>query len=347
MTTLSSLSLFDPLDLSLAPLSPKEKISRLCNTISRRFFRLLRFHLLFHLLYALAGLTQLLFIIWVLVNHQTSPLAAFLLAALFLTGFSYFVLRLILEAEKQRGIDRLTSLYLLSCRSLCGEIGTPGHHRSLASALCKLSEGLAKDLEKWSLIPLPFSLSKSQTFGKCFRRLINRMSWRTLLSARETCLLLATEEYLTLLKLDPLDLGTHSALANAYVTLATLYQSVGELKRGAEEELKPYYSAASARAIEELAILSDLSPEDPWVWSQLAYSYRDLGLVAEEIAAYEALLHLQPSDWESWFQLGICYFQQGAIAKGLQAYRHLRHANHPKAEVLIDFYGRGLKPAIG
>lgn len=100
------------------------------------------------------------------------------------------------------------------------------------------------------------------------------------------------------------------------------------------------YRLATERAIEEFKIICSYAPDDPWVLSQLALSYRDLQLPFEEINACESFLRLCPGDKDSLHRLGSLYFELGANAKGLEVYRQLCHIDCSQAASLILQYGK-------
>ena len=99
------------------------------------------------------------------------------------------------------------------------------------------------------------------------------------------------------------------------------------------------FTTCTKRAIEEFKRLNDYHPNDPWVYTQLAYSYHDLQMPHDEIKAYETILDLSPEDTEALYKLGILYFEQGFNAKGLKVYEQMKSHNAQKAESLIRYYG--------
>lgn len=107
------------------------------------------------------------------------------------------------------------------------------------------------------------------------------------------------------------------------------------------KEMNAKFRSTAQRAIEEFKILSTYAPDDPWVHTQLAYSYHDLQMPEEEIKEYEIIHKLNPHDHDNLFKLGTLYFQQGLNAQGLTIYEKLAQYNHSKAESLIRSYGKG------
>jgi tetratricopeptide (TPR) repeat protein len=99
------------------------------------------------------------------------------------------------------------------------------------------------------------------------------------------------------------------------------------------------FKLSAFRAIEELRILDAYAPNDPWVHSQLAAVYQDLGMIDKEIQEYEAILKLSPKDHDILFRLGVLYFSQGRNAQALNLYEKLKDLKESKAEELLSYYG--------
>ena len=95
--------------------------------------------------------------------------------------------------------------------------------------------------------------------------------------------------------------------------------------------------------MQEFQIIDYYSPNDPWVYAQLASCYHDLALYEKEIQAYEIILKLCPNDKEILFRLGILYFQQGMNAQGLQIYEKLKTLQFSRTEELLAFYGANIE----
>jgi tetratricopeptide (TPR) repeat protein len=166
---------------------------------------------------------------------------------------------------------------------------------------------------------------------------------------QEILLQSSIEEHIQLVQCEPTSLDIHAALANAYVTLSSIYLDPRKTENYDSDRWIPSkkYSLASEKkfreiaekAIEEFKILNEYAPNDPWVHMQLAYSYHDLQMPVEETAEYEITLKLRPDDKETLFKLGCLYFTQGRNADGLKVYERLKNANFKRAEQLITYYG--------
>lgn len=220
----------------------------------------------------------------------------------------------------------------------------PFHHTTLGIAAAMFADNLrGKEYTQLSFKYLPkFLLTPIENLS-CF------LFWKDFFVLREMLLNTSIEHYLHLVRSDPIHLTYHSQLANAYVLLSRLYKNPSlddnrEDKRWipkgrASKKMEESYRHATERAIEEFKIISSYAPDDPWVLSQLAISYRDLGLPFEEINACESLLRLCPSETETLHRLGSLYFKLGANAKGLEVYRQLSHIDCSLAGSLISQYG--------
>jgi tetratricopeptide (TPR) repeat protein len=150
------------------------------------------------------------------------------------------------------------------------------------------------------------------------------------------------EEHLQLVRREPTSLEVHTALANSYVMLSSLYAIQDEDRHATPEileELRGKFRIAAERAIEEFKILNDYAPNDPWIHTQLAYSYHDLQMPESEIREYEIILKLRPDDRDTLFRLGRLSFQLGMNAKGLKVYEGLQRYGDKRADDLISYYG--------
>ncbi|MGE3954082.1 MAG: hypothetical protein AB7F31_02650 [Parachlamydiales bacterium] len=326
-------------------LSYKEKIGRLCELVRPRFRKMLRRYALFHLIawIVLAGeglsLATLFFL------SPKSHLAAYGLGLILLSLFSYLALRLYLQGRKPDQFEALRDLYLQSCKGMIHyQEGLADHHLALAGAACKLADGLG--FRRLATYPPVRSLRRPLPF---WERLLFLAYCRETLQMRTLLLQAAIDEYIKLVRIEPTHLEVHAALANAYVMLSSLYLDPKKAREMGQEETLPRraygeeeraaYRQAAQMAVEEFKILEAYAPNDPWVYTQLAYCYHDLRETDKEIAAYERILELCPDDLETLFKLGIRYFQRGETAKGLKVYQQLKGERYSRAESLLAFYG--------
>lgn len=307
--------------------------------------RLMRFFVFFNLIFLLIVCTEIALFFSFFAFLSRSAVLAFTLAVFFLTLFSYFVLKLYLQAKKPDQLMQICEDYLSRCRAnIHYQEGVPEHHIALGHAAQKFAAELHE--KEYGFYSPPFFLhSLAPTFEKfsCF------CHWKDLHRMKELLLTTAVEEHLKVVKCEPTNLEVHASLANAYVILSSLwadprkYHDYDEDRYVPEEryskQAQAKFRAIAERAIEEFKILNDYAPDDPWVHVQLAYSYHDLQMPKEEIREYEMVLQLRPNDNDTLFKLGMLYFQQGMNAKGLRIYELLKRTHFKKAESLIKFYG--------
>lgn len=318
------------------------QINKIIEQIQPKFDRLLKWHLAFHLFFILLGVVEVVLLTIFFAYLAQSSLLAFSLSFVFLTFFSYFILRLYLQSQKRNQFKKIKSAYGVICKQLIHfQEGMAEHHIVLSNAFNKW----ATSLQNWEynyyhpprwLDFLSATLEKWSCF--CF--------WEDVLTLRELLLHASIEEHIKLVKCEPTSLDVHAALANTYILLSGIYRKSATEEedrwfsnRGIREEMDKKFRETAERAIEEFKILSDYAPDDAWVHLQLAYSYHDLQMPEEEMREYETILTLRPNDHETLFKLGILYFQQGYNAKGLRLYEKLKLTHYLQAENLIEYYG--------
>lgn len=269
---------------------------------------LCRFHLGFGAALALeAALTVTLFSID---SHSLFlPLA---LSLFFFTLFAYVILNVYLQGKKGHKFLELLDTFILECQEFIPyDWEELEYHTSMSLALRKFAEKLSLP-EKQQIYFLKLPL-----FSKDFFKM------------RELLLQTVVEEHIEMVKLDPQNVEVHASLANGYVLLALLYS-----------EMPEKFKQVIAFAIEEFEIVKEYAPNDPWVYAQLAYGWKEIGLPEKEIESYETIVSLRPGDLDSLFYLGSLYFSCNHNAKGLQIYENLRKLDERKAMELIGYYGK-------
>jgi len=331
-----------------------DQINKVIDFILPQYDRIIRKYVLLNILFLSFGFTQIILLIGFFSFLVQSSLVAISLAILFLTLFSYFMLRIYLQTKKPEEFDEIQEKYFRACHNFLNyQADIPEHNVALANACCKF----AKKLEgrEYHIYPIPKWLD---FLAPSLERFSCWWHWLDLHYMKEILLLSAVEEHIKLVKSEPTNLEVHVALANSYVMLSHLYMDPRKGESDEEErwapseelqkELQRKFRLTVERVIEEFKILSDYAPDDPWVHAQLAYSYHDLQMPQEEIREYETIIKLRPGDKEAFFKLGFLYFQQGQNAQGLSIYEELKRTNYKKAESLIDHYGdfRPLNQAI-
>lgn len=274
-----------------------------------------------------------------------SMLLALSLAGIFFTIFAYTTLRVYFQAKTPQQLKEIKENFTESYKTATTYTeGNPEHHVSLANTYCKLANKL--HCREYNYFPIPSFLI---TLTPLSERLSCLCHWQDVHTMREILLRGAVDEYIKLVKSQPTNLETHAALANAYVMLSGIYVDPRKLEGYDDDRWIPpekfgakfqtAFRSVAERAIEEFKILSDYAPDDPWVHTQLAYSFHDLQMPLEEIEQYEIIQKLLPEDQDNLYKLGVLYFQQGQNAKGLKVYEELKRRHYPKADNLIKHYG--------
>jgi tetratricopeptide (TPR) repeat protein len=320
-------------------------ISRLWDPCMQKLNRLMRSYVIFNLIFLAIGAFEVALFLAFFAFLSQSAVLAFTVAIFFMTLFSYFVLKLYIQAKKPDQLMDLCDAYLERCKAIIHyQEGIPEHHIALGNAAHKFAAEL-HEKEYTYYTPPPFL----ETLGPTLERFSCFCHWKDLHRMKELLLTTAVNEHLKVVKCEPTNLEVHASLANAYVTLSSLYADPRKYPDFDEERYIPVekyskamqakFKATAERAIEEFKILNDYAPDDPWVHVQLAYSYHDLQMPKEEIREYETILGLRPNDKDTLFKLGMLYFQQGMNAKGLRIYEILQKTHYKKAESLIKFYG--------
>jgi tetratricopeptide (TPR) repeat protein len=300
-------------------------------------------HTRLNALFGLALTTEILGLLLFFPFFIQSALFAFMIALLTLTLFGYLMYRQYSRSEKEEWFEKLLDQFLNQQREENGYTkGDPASHQKISKMCARLSDKLYQKEYRCFKTPKRFpQLGRIIETASCW------LFWKDFLVIRELLLKKAVEEHLELVRAHPANLESHTLLANAYVMLSGLYAPPEDesrdrwipFERYGEESAAKFRSAAES-AIEEFKIMKEYAPKDPWIYSQLAFSYKDLKMPDEERASYEHLLDLQPNDHETRFKLGALYFKRGENAKGLKVYGELKKAQFLKAEELLTIYGR-------
>jgi tetratricopeptide (TPR) repeat protein len=283
---------------------------------------------------------EVLFLMWFFVFFAQSSLFAIFLGVIFLTVFTYLVLLFYFQTKKPEQFEKLKERFLQSCRQVSGiPREAAEHHLMLAQSALKLVSELQGYEEKYYKAP-----NGSAFLSSFFSKLGTFLHQEDVFLLKEELLYGAIDEHVAQIQITPTDLEVHASLAHTYVVLSRLYLEAqnsvsSRLGKNVEAKLAKKFEMASLRAIEELKILNDYAPNDPWVHAQLAQSYQTLKMPSEESVEYEILLKLSPNDKEVLFRLGRLYFELGQNAKGLRVYEELKKMSYKKAEDLIAFYG--------
>lgn len=326
-------------------LSPKHENQSLLSSFFEETAHILKSYALFNFAFILLGSIEVLCCLIFFNLLTRSSLLAFTLAGFIMTLFCYFILRIYFQNRRPQQLLELSESILEELKeSSKSKPEKIERHLSVASSLCHLAHNL-KDFE--------YSLYKPkrgfQALSYTFEKFGSWLHWRDVHALKEWLYFQAIDCYVDSIKIEPNNLQFHVALANTYIMLSTIYAIPKRSDMGDEERWIPpeklskgmeqKFTTCAKRAIEEFKILNDYNPNDPWVYTQLAYSYHDLQMPHEEIKAYETILKLAPEDFEALYKLGILYFEQGFNSKGLKVYERIKAQRPRKAESLIRYYG--------
>jgi tetratricopeptide (TPR) repeat protein len=322
-----------------------DEIAELCDPSIKEFKKIIKGHAVINAFAFGLCTSELIFILLSLPFLAKTSTFAVSLAIFTLSVFTFGVLRLYLNAKKPRQLVDLRNEFLNNCKkALNYQEGRSEHHIALAGASCKFGAAL-KGIE-YNLYTVP---KKLESFSNLFQKITCWAHAKDVHNMRELLFSAAIDEHISFIKFEPTNLEAHASLANTYVLLSGLYSDPKKSHDFDEtlwlpsyrfnEDMQKKFINAAERAMEEFKILNDYAPNDPWVHTQLAYSYHDLQMPLEEIKEYETILKISPNDNETLFKLGVLYFEQGFNAKGLQVYEELKRVHYKKAEDLIRFYG--------
>jgi tetratricopeptide (TPR) repeat protein len=318
-----------------------ERLHMLCPPAISQLRSILRSHFWFNVGFSLLLAAEVTILLVAMPPFGRSTFVAVGIATALVTLFSYLILRLYMNTRKPEQLARLRNGFLDGCRELLSyKSGNPGHHLMIAQSATRLAKQLHD--QEYRLVRAPKTLAPLEPL---MSRLSCWLHWTDCHQLRERLLLAAVQEHLEMVKLEPTNLEVHAALANAYVTLSGLYANPRDEeerwlpRQRLSAQMQEQFRATAQKAVEQLKILSAYAPNDPWIHAQLAYSYRDLQMPAEEIRSYERILELVPDDRDTLYKLGVLYFQQGRNANGLRVYEQLRQIHPKRAQDLIKNYG--------
>lgn len=315
----------------------------LCRKTLSQFDKVLWSHFTFHLGFFVLAMTEILALLIYFTLLIKSAFVAITLAVLFLTAFAFFILRLFYQARMPETLLGLCQSYSDSVKiSVAYLEGERNHHLAVSSALCAL-EAQLKDREYtyFDFVSTESSIHPFLANLSCF------CFWRSVGQMREILLEASIDEHVRLVKSDPSNLEYHAALASQHLQMASLLsrpetgpgQSRWVPAARLGQEVQEAYIRSMKKAIEEFQILAAYTPDDPWVYSQLAACYREIEDKDNELQIYQRILRIRPQDYDTLFKLGACHFQLGQNGEGLKVYDSLKRAQYKKAEKLMEFYG--------
>lgn len=343
MTTISSLERNASIDDMAA--ANQDSLNKVFDPILVEFDSVIKRHAAFNIFFICLCAVEVVLLAVFFATLAHSLVLALSLSIVFFTFFAYFTLRIYFQTKKPEQFRDIKERYLNVCKNLMNyQEGSADHINALANACCKFANRLHS--REYSAYRFPSWL---KFLTPWMERLSCWFHWQDIHNMKEQMLKEAVAEHIKFVKCQPTSLEAHASLANAYVMLSGLYIDPRKLegydedrwipKEKYNEEFDEQFRFTAERAIEEFKILGEYAPDDPWVHSQLAYSYHDLQMPMEEIREYETIQKLLPADKDNLYKLGMLYFQQGLNAKGLRVYEELKKAHYIQADSLIKYYG--------
>ena len=327
---------------SFSPDEYTNAIHHECQTAIGRFKGIIRSYLLFHLSFAILFPLQLILFSYLVLHAPKSLYLALSIATFLLSIFSYCILIYYFQGKKGEQFQEIQKQFFsILKRQMPIDISLLDYHLSIANAAFQLTTYLYQS-ETYTLSVPPFKFSKKFTVKMGFL-----LNWKDIQKMQEILMSVAIREHIQLIKIEPINLAVHTSLANTFIALSKIYQLPNDplyqdsyliKKIFQSAKIRSDFQFATNRAIEELKVLDDLAPNDPWIHAQLASCYHHLEMIPEEIHEYEILLRLRSDDKEILFRLGKLYFETGKMAMGLRVYERLSRVDAKRASDLIAHY---------
>lgn len=313
--------------------------NQLCKSAALQFEKIQHFYLKFHGLFTAGFFLELLLFMTIFHYFPKSSVLALFISLIFLTLFSYLILHSYFQVKKPEQLCRLRDHFLHSVKTLASS--------QKESSPFLLTFALRRLIAHLSITEK--SGAKLEIFPELFFKWRIWTGWRDLLKMKELLLFSSIEEHFHVIRDEPTDGETHASLVDLYRYLSKLYIDPKKLtmnesliwmpKSFYRDEMVKIANSYLEKAIQELLILVDYTPDDLWARAQLASIYSELKLVENEIAEYETILTIAPEEKEILFRLGVLYFKQGKNGKALKIYDKFKKLHPSKAHELIAHYG--------
>src|SRR5690348_7298951 len=197
----------------------EEEIERLSLQSLESFRQTVRQYALFHIFFFSLGLLELFGVILFFSFLTQSALFAFTIAALFFTGFAYFVLLFYFQAKKAQQLLDLKNNFSAHYRSALPlhpkdfEYHTAGIH-----ALYMLFSQFQR--QEYTFYPVSPSFKTLSLLTKKFSVWTH---WKDVHQFKEILLQSIIKEYVHLVQLKATDLEVHAGLASTYIAMTKLY----------------------------------------------------------------------------------------------------------------------------
>jgi hypothetical protein len=284
-----------------------------------------------------ALVVEALLFLYLFIFSYSSLALGVVTAALLVTGFAYLIMYFYFQVKRPEMFLSLKDSFIGSCKQLLSmPANTAEYHLSVVNASLKLFSHLNDYERRFYFPPKNWKMLKP-----LFERASIILHKDDVFRMKELLLVAAIKEHIEQIKITPTDLEMHASLANCYSALAKTYSYYQEepFTKKIKTAFKQKFDEASMQAIEELKIINDYAPNDPWIHAQLAKNYHNLKMKEEEKTELEILHSLSPHDSEVLFKLGVLYFELAKAAKGLKVYEQLKRSDPKKADELLSFYG--------
>lgn len=316
-----------------------EGVSRQIEQTLGHFQYLTRRYAFFHILFFSFFICELIALLLFLPFLAKSFLFATLVAATFLTAFSYFVLKFYFQTKKPEQFLVLRDTFVQNCQQLFTMTSDlVESRRGFLHAIYQLIHSL--EGQEYQFYRIPKSFDALAPLAQKFSVWCHFSDVHLMKELLHTYCLRTQLEWV---KSHPTDLDLHRSIANGYIALYKIYQTPETTysfiaKEYASQEMVLKFQKAAQCTIEELKIIIHYIPHDAWALAQLASVYHDLDQKEDERKTYEALIQHSPHEREARLRLGILYFQLGFMAHGLKVYEDLRRMNDPQSDELIRHY---------
>ena len=317
----------------------RKKTLRIHTHILHKFKKIIISYFLFKFSFSCLFLAQLI----ALFLFSPSPsVIAIHFGGFFLTIFTFFVMLFYFQAKKPEHFIQLKDKFVSSCRrGISMPRGAAEHHLILAQHILHFVSYL-HNFEYNLYLPS----KKRGMFVSFIKTLSHFFHEDDVFKMKEIFYYAAIEEHVEQIRFTPVDLEVHASLANCYVSLARVYLNAKQIidgkckrkKNKYENYFEQKFQLSSLRAIEELNIINDSAPNDPWVHAQLAQCYHSLEMKKKEAQEYEKILEISEKDQEVQFRLSKIYFQLGKNSNALKLYEKLRLGNYKNADSLLNYY---------
>lgn len=315
---------------------PNATLAKLFLPQLARFQALAKRDLAFHTSFIALGVASLIGFIFFFSFLADSFLMGLFVAFIFFALVLYFVLKLYFQEQKPAELVSICNQYKSHLTEILGKDNPKAHAEALSNIASKL------DNAEVSFYRLPSWLEGARPY---FEGMWRTLHWNDVHLFKELFLRAALEQKIELVKSAPLDPEAHMDLAESYLQLAMhakapiMAKTLTWKSSSKMQALQNAFHANMATAIEEYAIVKDLTPNNLSVHKRLADGYNVLNMPEKEIEEYQRIVEIAPDDLQALHSLGKLYFRLGQNSKGLKVYEKLEELSPNDARALLDRYG--------